>query len=195
MPSGKLGRFLAGSRWPTQPQTQRVALTQAVHHSALIACVQVYARLGDWDAKWEAGQVPGWEHVANTASDAETGIDVEAFDTAEELETLGAPLLLSRGCNILSSSIFRGTWHTLDSMHTAALAQQVCRSCGCCCQGHTSWIGLMRQWSHRRVAAPHSFCLKVVQPAQQVCRRCGCCCSKTWIRMLHQLFCKHWPGS
>ena len=51
----------------------------------------MYARLGDFEAKWAAGQVPGWEHVGRAAAaDDASSIDVEAFDTAEELETLGA---------------------------------------------------------------------------------------------------------
>ena len=62
--------------------------------------LQVYARLGDWEARWAAGQVPGWEHVASTGSEGESGIDVEAFDSAEELESLGAASGSHPGCLI-----------------------------------------------------------------------------------------------
>ena len=60
--------------------------------------VQVYARMGDFDAAWEAGQVPGWETHGREAADAQasTAIDVDAFETPDELESsLGAFLSIS----------------------------------------------------------------------------------------------------
>ncbi|KAK9906790.1 hypothetical protein WJX75_008099 [Coccomyxa subellipsoidea] len=52
---------------------------------------KVYAKLGDFDALWAAGEVPGWaDRGQGTAGeDASSAIDVAAFASVEELETLG----------------------------------------------------------------------------------------------------------
>ncbi len=53
---------------------------------------KVYAKLADFEVLWEAGQVPGWaDRGQGTAGeDAASVIDVAAFASVEELETLGA---------------------------------------------------------------------------------------------------------
>ena len=102
------------------------------------ASAQVYARLGDWEAKWAAGQVPGWEHVQKPAADDST-IDVEAFDTAEELETLGQPFVLlqtalaARCVKARSCSVQPGRACTPWYARPA-----VCRHCGRC---PGAWVG------------------------------------------------------
>lgn len=63
------------------------------------ALEKVYAKLGDFDALWEAGQVPGWADRGQGSSgeDSSAAIDVAAFASVEELETLGTaaiPFLL-----------------------------------------------------------------------------------------------------
>ena len=51
----------------------------------------------EFDAQWEAGTVPGWSDsdqqaaTANGAATAAGALDVDAFDSVEELEQLGAP--------------------------------------------------------------------------------------------------------
>lgn len=57
---------------------------------------KVYAKLGDIDALWAAGEVPGWaDRGQGTAGeDASSAIDVAAFASVEELETLGAAPLI-----------------------------------------------------------------------------------------------------
>lgn len=53
---------------------------------------KVYGKLeGEFDSAFEEGQVPGWEDRGGgkLPSDQGNGIDLQAFDTVEELESLG----------------------------------------------------------------------------------------------------------
>ncbi|KAK9815071.1 hypothetical protein WJX73_006772 [Symbiochloris irregularis] len=55
---------------------------------------KLYARLSDFDARWEEGQVPGWEGKGAGGTQTPTPlIDVDAFEGVEELETIGADRL------------------------------------------------------------------------------------------------------
>ena len=53
---------------------------------------KIYAKLGDFEARFRAGQIPGWadEGVANRDV-AANGLDMTAFATVEEVESLGEP--------------------------------------------------------------------------------------------------------
>lgn len=53
---------------------------------------KLYARLEDFEDRWESGQVVGWEQKGSAPGAPATAapqIDVDAFDSVEELETLG----------------------------------------------------------------------------------------------------------
>lgn len=57
---------------------------------------KIYAKLADFEDKFEAEQVPGWSDKGGLSTDgASTGIDMTAFATVEEVESLGE-LLSSR---------------------------------------------------------------------------------------------------
>ena len=61
----------------------------------------MYAKLGDFEASWEAGQVAGWADRGQGSSgeDSSAAIDVAAFASVEELETLGKdPFSLPPSC-------------------------------------------------------------------------------------------------
>ena len=53
---------------------------------------KIYAKLGDFEARFRAGDVPGWadEGIANGDA-AANGLDMTAFATVEEVESLGEP--------------------------------------------------------------------------------------------------------
>ena len=56
---------------------------------------KVYSKLeGDFDSAFEEGQVPGWEDrgVGKLPGDQGNTIDLQAFDTVDELESLGRQL-------------------------------------------------------------------------------------------------------
>ena len=58
---------------------------------------KVYSKLeGDFDSAFEEGQVPGWEDrgVGRVPGDEGNAIDLQAFDTVDELESLGELHLL-----------------------------------------------------------------------------------------------------
>lgn len=59
---------------------------------------KVYGKLeSEFDSAFEEGQVPGWEDRGGgkLPSDQGNGIDLQAFDTVEELESLGpAPVFM-----------------------------------------------------------------------------------------------------
>ncbi len=52
---------------------------------------KVYGKLADFDARFEAGEVPGWADRGEGPSADETAavIDLAAFASVEEVETLG----------------------------------------------------------------------------------------------------------
>jgi hypothetical protein len=52
---------------------------------------KVYAKLADFDAQFEAGQVPGWaDRGEGPATDGASSVfDLAAFASVEEVETLG----------------------------------------------------------------------------------------------------------
>ena len=59
----------------------------------------------EFAAEWKAGTVPGWAEAGEAGAAGEGGqtisggaIDVEAFDSVEELEQLGAPPSSRRQC-------------------------------------------------------------------------------------------------
>lgn len=54
---------------------------------------KVYGKLSNFAERWEAGQVPGWADrgQGSAGEDSTAAIDVAAFASVEELETLGAP--------------------------------------------------------------------------------------------------------
>ena len=62
---------------------------------------KVYSKLeGDFDSAFEDGQVPGWEDRGAGRVPGEQAIDLQAFDTVDELESLGkyAGSVQSRVC-------------------------------------------------------------------------------------------------
>lgn len=60
----------------------------------LTTLTKLYSPLQSFDTRWEAGQIPGWE-TKGAGQAPSTQIDVDAFDSVEELETIGQ--LLRRG--------------------------------------------------------------------------------------------------
>ena len=85
---------------------------------------KAYAKLADFDDQWAAGGVVGWEdhglgRGGGGAAEAAT-IDLQAFESVEELETLGTAcfLILTLGWaqlpsisdKCLSTSLTRGPW-------------------------------------------------------------------------------------
>ena len=59
---------------------------------------KVYSKLeGDFDSAFEEGQVPGWEDrgVGKAPGDDGNAIDLQAFDTVDELESLGEHALVA----------------------------------------------------------------------------------------------------
>ena len=61
---------------------------------------KVYSKLEqDFDNSFEEGQVPGWEDrgAGRLPGEQENAIDLQAFDTVEELESLGEMLHLPSG--------------------------------------------------------------------------------------------------
>ena len=54
---------------------------------------KIYAKLGDFEARFRAGQMPGWADGGIANGDAAAnGLDMTAFATVEEVESLGEPL-------------------------------------------------------------------------------------------------------
>lgn len=100
-------------------------------------------------ADWEAGSVPGWADRGSTQVTAEAAagkLDVDAFDTVEELETIGAFLLITHAKDYppatptLSSSC-QGCpkmMKELGNRHTYALNAQ-----------NRIWIGILDRSSWR----------------------------------------------
>lgn len=51
---------------------------------------KIYAKLADFEERFEAGEVPGWSDKGVVSLDgAANSIDMTAFATVEEVETLG----------------------------------------------------------------------------------------------------------
>lgn len=51
---------------------------------------KIYAKLGDFEARFKAGEVPGWADKEGANGDAAlAGLDMTAFATVEEVESLG----------------------------------------------------------------------------------------------------------
>lgn len=79
---------------------------------------KLYARLADFDAQWEAGQVPGWESKGSAAAQAPTPlIDVDAFEGVEELETIGGA---SRHLTAFLLSVCSAAWHSCSGCSLSA---------------------------------------------------------------------------
>lgn len=56
----------------------------------LASLSKVYAKLADFEEKFEAGDVPGWSDKGALNMDGlSNGIDMTAFATVEEVEALG----------------------------------------------------------------------------------------------------------
>lgn len=87
------------------------------------ALEKIYAKLGDFEALWEASQVPGWADRGQGSSgeDSSAAIDVAAFASVEELETLGMAAFQFFPCAWLSSSdapcMPQATVTQSDSLH------------------------------------------------------------------------------
>ena len=77
----------------------------------LKSLVKQLDRLEDeFDAQWEAGTVPGWSDseqaaAANGATTAAGALDVDAFDSVEELEQLGALEFARLACSLQKLSV------------------------------------------------------------------------------------------
>ena len=62
--------------------------------SPLGSLTKVYSKLeGEFDTAFEEGQVPGWEDRGGGKLPGDQGnaMDLQAFDTVDELESLGKP--------------------------------------------------------------------------------------------------------
>ena len=54
---------------------------------------KIYAKLGDFEARFKAGEISGWADKGSANGDvAAAGLDMTAFATVEEVESLGESL-------------------------------------------------------------------------------------------------------
>jgi hypothetical protein len=105
----------------------------------LAALAKIYARLGDFDERFEGGGVPGWEDRGEgpagasgggaNGSDAPGAIDASAFASVDELETLGAHAPHRPLFAWLFGS-FEPQWAVFGSIHgSAALRSRTRQGC------------------------------------------------------------------